>query len=70
VRRRKLGALSEGAQTDDSGAAAGKRYQMVVNDDLFDLVPTHFVKGQDGLADELLLLQLADDVAIVSPGAL
>ena len=43
----------------------GKRHDLLVDDDLLDLLQALLIERQNGVAHELLLLQFADDVAIV-----
>src|ERR1051326_6997494 len=48
----------------DSSWAVGQCNQLMINDDFFDLLQTLLVKRQDGIAYDLFLLQLADDITI------
>jgi hypothetical protein len=48
--------------------ALGQRDAALAADDLLDLLETGLVVGQDRVADELLLLELADHVAVVGRG--
>ena len=65
MRRRSLRRLGVGGDAD-AGLAARQRHELLAPDDRFDLREPLAVVRQDRVADQLLLLQLADDVAIVS----
>ena len=52
----------------NSRRAIGQRDDLVISDDLLNLLQAIFVEGQDGVADDLLFLELADYVAIVGRG--
>ena len=65
VRRRLLRGLGRGGNPD-SRRAIGQRDDLFLDDDLFDLLQPLLVKRQNGVAHQLLLLQLADHVAIVA----
>ena len=46
--------------------AVGQRHQILFPDDRFDVLEPLAVVRQDGIADELLLLECADDLAVVT----
>ena len=67
VRRRLLRGLGRGSQADD-GRPARQGHELVLGDDVLDRVQPLVEERQDCLARNLLLLQLADHVAVVADG--
>src|ERR1700722_15729900 len=55
-----------GGSDANTSRAVGERDNLLVDADLFDLFQPLFVEGKDGIADELLLFQFVDYIAIIA----